>query len=136
MKEKIVLSARVGSIPRAVEFVVGYLRSNNVVDGCADKIAIVVDEIFSNIASYAYKDEAEDVTIICSYVDSSREFTITFVDTGSEYNPLNTPEPDVTLPLEKRKIGGLGLFIVKKFMDKLIYKRKGNENVLVLKKKF
>lgn len=136
MKEKIVLSARVGSIPSAVEFVVGYLRNNNVVDSCADKMAIVVDEIFSNIASYAYKDEAEDVTISCSYVDSSREFTITFVDTGSEYNPLNTPEPDVTLPLERRKIGGLGVFIVKKFMDKLIYKRKGNENVLILKKKF
>lgn len=131
---KIVLPACTESIPSAVDFVSKYLQKNDI--NCVDKMAIVVDEIFSNIAHYAYKNVKENVIIICSYSDALREFTITFIDTGSEYNPLTTPEPDVTLPLEKRAIGGLGLFIVKKFMDKLNYERKENKNVLTLKKKF
>lgn len=140
MKEKIVLSACVESIPRAVEFVTEYLKSNDI-NSFPDKIGIVVDEIFSNIANYAYdgkekNGEIRNVTVSCSYASSSKEFTIKFVDSGKEYNPLTTPEPDINLPLEKRKIGGLGVFIVKKFMDKLFYKREGNKNILVLKKKF
>ena len=74
--------------------------------------------------------------MICNYSSPSRELTIVFVDGGKKYNPLETPEPDINLPLEKRKIGGLGVFIVRNFMDKLLYRREGNENVLVLKKKF
>lgn len=130
---RIVLPACTESIPSAVNFVSKYLQKNNI--NCVDKIAIVVDEIFSNIASYAYNGVREDVAIICDYSDVLKELTITFIDTGSEYNPLTTPEPDVTLPLEKRAIGGLGLFIVKKIMDRLNYERKENKNILTLKKK-
>lgn len=140
MKKKIVLSACIESIPRAVEFVTGYLKSNDI-NSSPDKIGIVVDEIFSNIANYAYDVNEKDgkvgnVTVICNYSSPSKELTIVFVDGGKKYNPLETPEPDINLPLEKRKIGGLGVFIVRNFMDKLLYRREGNENVLVLKKKF
>lgn len=140
MKEKIVLSACIESIPRAVEFVTEYLKSNDI-NSSPDKIGIVVDEIFSNIANYAYDVNEKDgkvrnVTVICDYSSPSKELTIVFVDGGKKYNPLETPEPDINLPLEKRKIGGLGVFIVRNFMDKLLYRREGNENVLVLKKKF
>ena len=140
MKEKIVLSACIESIPRAVEFVTEYLKSNDI-NSSPDKIGIVVDEIFSNIANYAYDVNEKDgkvgnVTVICNYSSPSKELTIVFVDGGKKYNPLETPEPDINLPLEKRKIGGLGVFIVRNFMDKLLYRREGNENVLVLKKKF
>ena len=140
MKEQIVLSACIESVPRAVDFVTRYLRRGNFGD-YVDKMGIVVDEIFSNIANYAYdvkeiNGEIRNVTVSCSYASSSKEFTIKFVDSGKEYNPLTAPEPDISLPLEKRKIGGLGVFIVKKIMDKLFYKREGDENILVLKKKF
>ena len=133
MEENIILSASLDNIPYAVTFVKEYLRCIGI-DGL-DKFAIVVEEIFANIAHYAYEDIKRDVEIICDYEKKSNELTITFVDGGVEYNPLNTPEPDITLPLEKRKIGGLGVFIVKKFMDKLCYKRKDNKNILTLIKK-
>lgn len=133
MKEDIILSASVDSTPYAVTFVREFLCRNCL--SCVDKLAIVVDEIFSNIARYAYESSKGDVRIICEYDVPSKRFSITFIDKGVVYNPLNAPEPNITLPLEKRKIGGLGLFIVKKFMDKLVYRRKGDENVLVLVKK-
>jgi anti-sigma regulatory factor (Ser/Thr protein kinase) len=133
LREKIVLPASLDSIPRAVGFVREYLSRRKL--DSLDKFAIVVEEIFSNIANYAYKDVRKDVELICDYLSNSGECVITFVDSGIEYNPLNTPEPDVTLPLEKRKIGGLGIFIVKKFMDRIDYERKGNENILTLVKK-
>lgn len=133
MEESIVLSASLESIPYAVTFVREFLVRNNI--ECLDKFAIVVEEIFSNIASYAYVEEKKDVKIICGYLKDSSELTITFVDSGVEYNPLTTPEPDITLPLAKRKIGGLGIFIVKKFMDDLNYERKDNKNILTLMKK-
>jgi anti-sigma regulatory factor (Ser/Thr protein kinase) len=133
LKERIVLPASSDSIPGAVGFVREYLSRRKL--NFLDKFAIVVEEIFSNIANYAYKDVVKDVELVCDYLENSGEFILTFVDSGIEYNPLNTPEPDVTLPLEKRKIGGLGIFIVKKIMDKMDYERKGNENILTLVKK-
>ena len=133
MEENIVLSASLDSIPYAVTFVREYLCRSGI--DSLDKFAIVVEEIFANIAHYAYKNVKRDVEIICDYEEDSNEFALTFIDSGMEYNPLKTPEPDVTLPLEKRKIGGLGVFIVKKFMDKLCYRRENNKNILTLIKK-
>lgn len=133
MRDEIILSASLDCAPRAEMFVREYSVRNGIV--YKDKLAIVVDEIFSNIVSYAYKDKPENIKIVCNCSKKDGVFSITFVDTGVEYNPLEAPEPDVTLPLEKRQIGGLGIFIVKKFMDSLHYERKGNENVLTLTKK-
>ncbi len=133
MREDIVLSSDLGSTSYATTFVREFLCRNGI--GCVDKFSIVVDEIFSNIANYAYKDGKGSVKVVCDYDVPSKIFSMTFIDSGVEYNPLNAPEPDVKLPLEKRKIGGLGIFIVKKFMDKLVYRRKGNENILTLVKK-
>ena len=133
MREDIVLSSDLGSTPYATTFVREFLCRNGV--SCVDKFSIVVDEIFSNIANYAYKDGKGSVKVVCDYDVPSKIFSMTFIDSGVEYNPLNAPEPDVKLPLEKRRIGGLGIFIVKKFMDKLVYRRKGNENILTLVKK-
>ena len=133
MRDEIILSASLDCAPRAEMFVREYSVRNGIV--YKDKLAIVVDEIFSNIVSYAYKDKPENIKIVCNCSKKDGVFSITFVDTGVEYNPLEAPEPDVTLPLEKRQIGGLGIFIVKKFMDSLHYERKGNKNVLTLTKK-
>ena len=133
MEEKIVLPASLDNIPCAVNFVREYLSRRKL--DSLDKFAIVVEEIFSNIANYAYAEVKKDVKLVCNYLENSGEFILTFIDTGVEYNPLSTPEPDVTLPLEKRKIGGLGIFIVKKFMDKMDYERRDNENILTLVKK-
>jgi len=94
-------------------------------------IGIAVDEIFSNIARYAYHPGAGSVAVRIA-VDSC--VTIVFEDNGIEFNPHSANTPDVSLPAEGREIGGLGIFIVKSLMDTVEYQREGNKNILSIKK--
>ena len=65
---------------------------------------------------------------------SQEILTITFTDTGVAYDPLAAKEPDLAAPLEERQLGGLGIFLVRKFMDSIEYRREDEKNILVLKK--
>ncbi|MBQ9626064.1 MAG: ATP-binding protein [Treponema sp.] len=99
------------------------------------QINVAVDELYCNIASYAYPDSQGTADII---VQSPQDNTvaITFEDGGVPYDPLKKPDPDVTLSAEERKIGGLGIYIVKKTMDSVEYKYQDNKNVLTITKKW
>ena len=99
------------------------------------QINIAVDELFCNIASYAYPDSqgSADITVRSP---GANEVAITFEDGGVPYDPLKKPDPDVTLGAEERKIGGLGIFIVKKTMDSVVYEYKDKKNVLTITKKW
>ncbi len=95
-------------------------------------MSIAADEIFSNIARYAYYPETgEAIVRIC--VDD--DITVEFEDCGIAYNPLSAQSPDITLSADEREIGGLGLFMVKNLMDSVEYKRAANKNILTIKKK-
>ena len=96
------------------------------------KIRIAVDEIFSNIARYAYHPSSGSVAIRIAVDDY---ITIEFEDRGRPYNPLAADDPDITLSAEERDIGGLGIFIVKKIMESVEYRREGEKNILTIKKK-
>ncbi|MBO7582984.1 MAG: ATP-binding protein [Treponema sp.] len=101
------------------------------------KIDVAAEEIFVNIAHYAYKDklpagEFGQALITCTYEDEL--LTIIFRDQGVPFNPLDRPDPDITLSAEDRSIGGLGIFLTKKYMDKVEYNYENGENVLTLKK--
>ena len=99
-----------------------------------NKIAIAVDEVFSNIAHYAYRSncpEARDVTV---RVMAGDPITIAFEDSGAPYDPLAKDDPDISLSAEERDIGGLGIFMVKNIMDSVEYRREGNKNILTIKK--
>ena len=104
--------------------------------GCPMKtqmqVDIAVEEIFVNIAKYAYGAETGKVTISVSVSD--REATIEFRDSGVPFNPLEKADPDVTLSAEERNIGGLGIYLVKKNTDGVTYQYQDNQNVLTLKK--
>ncbi len=97
-----------------------------------NQIAIVVDEIFSNIANYAYNPEVGGAKVRIAVGD---EIAIEFEDSGVAYDPLAKDDPDVTLSDEEREIGGLGLFMVKRMMDSVDYRRDGQKNILTIKKK-
>lgn len=103
--------------------------------GCAMKVIhqalIAVDEIFSNIVRYSGADKA---TIRC--LVSEQEVTLSFEDNGKAYNPLDTQEPDINAPKEKRGIGGLGIFVVKKSMDAVSYAYQDGKNILTITKQF
>ena len=93
------------------------------------QIDVAVEEIFVNVASYAYEGKEGNCQIEVDADPGNQYVTITFTDEGIPYNPLAKEDPDVTLSAEEREIGGLGIFIVKKSMDKTAYERKDNKNI-------
>ena len=97
------------------------------------KIDVVIEEIFVNIASYAYKKEEEGFANI-SIKNENNKIVITFEDTGIPFNPLLKENPDITLSAEKREPGGLGIYMMKKMMDNVEYMYKDNKNILIIEK--
>ena len=97
------------------------------------QIDVAIDEIMANIAMYAYPDREGSVTVRYDCRDRTAEMT--FIDEGIPYNPLDNPEPDVTLSAEERKIGGLGIFLVKKMADEVSYRYENGKNILTIRKR-
>ena len=107
--------------------------------GCPMKLLmqtqLAVEEIFVNIAHYAYKDKTGEVNVLCELDKEKNLFTIIFEDTGIPFDPLKRDDPDVTATAEERNIGGLGIFLTKKLMDEVHYENKDGKNILTLIKK-
>lgn len=98
------------------------------------QISVAVEEIFVNIAHYAYEKREGDASIQVEAAGEPLQVTITFSDGGIPYNPLSRAEPDITLSAEERGIGGLGIYLVKKSMDDVVYEYRDGKNVLTIKK--
>ena len=98
-------------------------------------ICVAIEEVFVNVARYAYKDGEGDVTLGIGFNKESREMTFCMRDQGVPFDPLKKPDPDITLSAEDREIGGLGIFITKKTMDTVEYAYENGENVLTMIKK-
>ena len=99
------------------------------------QISVAIDELLANIASYAYSTGTGEVTVRFEFEADSRTVAITFIDSGIPYDPLAKPDPDVTLGVEKRDVGGLGIFLVKKTMDDMTYARQDGRNMLTIRKR-
>ena len=97
-----------------------------------NNINIAVEEIFINIANYAYLDVEGSVTVRLSV--GSGQFTARFIDCGTRYDPLGKPDPDTALSAMERDIGGLGIFMVKKLMDQVEYRYEDGMNILTMQK--
>ena len=108
--------------------------------GCSVKaqmqIDIAIEEIFVNIAHYAYPESEGEAVISVEPGENGSSVTITFEDEGIQYDPLKNEDPDITLSAEDRPIGGLGIFMVKKSMDEVSYEYKDGKNRLTIKKSF
>ena len=102
----------------------------------AYQICVSVEEIFTNIASYAYHEETGDAVISFTFPESGEDriLRIMIQDWGIPYNPLEREEPDLTLPIEERPVGGLGIYMVKKFMDRVEYRYEHDSNILTMEK--
>ena len=99
------------------------------------QIDVAIDELLANIANYAYGTGKGEVTVRFDFEPDSRTVALTFIDSGIPYDPLAKPDPDVTLAVEKRSVGGLGIFLVKKTMDDMTYARQDGHNVLTIRKR-
>ncbi len=133
MKE-ITVDATIENIDVVTEFVDDFLDSNDCPMKTKMQMDIAVDEIFSNISFYAYKDGVGKATVKIELQDEPKAVCMTFIDGGIPYNPLEKEDPDVTLSAEERKIGGLGIYIVKKNMDEMRYEYSDEKNHLSMKK--
>ena len=130
---ELTIEANMDCLDEMMAFVDGRLEEN----GCSPKIQmqidVAVEEIFVNIANYAYSPDTGPATVRLDIRDGIA--VITFIDSGVPYDPLAKPDPDVTLSAEDRPIGGLGIFLVKKSMDSVSYNYESGKNVLRLKKR-
>lgn len=129
MKE-LKIPALVENIEKVTEFLNEYLESLNCPLKIQMKIAIVIDEIFSNISYYAYGEEKGEATIRIEKMENPNGVQITFFDQGMPYNPLKADEPDTSLPADERQIGGMGILMVKNIMDEISYEYADGQNVL------
>ena len=98
------------------------------------QIMVAAEEIFVNIANYAYAPGKGRARVRVEVTKEPITVTITFIDKGTQYDPLKKRDPDVTLPATEREIGGLGIFLVKKTMDDVAYEYRDGQNILRLKK--
>ena len=135
-RKEIVVDAVLDELDNVTDYISAYLAEMGCSTPMEIKICIACEEIFVNIANYAYKDMGPGVPhlarVSLSQDPSGNEVQITFRDKGVFYNPLAREDPDITLSAEERQIGGLGIFMVKKSMDRVLYERDGDENVLML----
>ena len=127
------ITAKPENIEQVMAFVDGELEARECPIKAQTQLDIAVDELFSNIAHYAYGEETGDALIRMEFPDGSVE--ITFLDRGIPYDPLARPDPDVTLSAEDRRIGGLGIYMVKKSMDSVSYRYEDGQNILTICKK-
>jgi len=135
MKE-ITVEATVDQIGAVTDFVEEELEAMNCPMKARMQIAIAIDELFGNIARYAYHPKTGLATVRLETEGSPPQAVVTFIDRGDPYNPLEKEEPDITLSAEEREIGGLGIFIVKRTMDMVQYEYKEGRNLLMLEKKW
>ena len=133
MKE-LTIDATIKNIEQVTAFVDEQLRILNCPMKTQVQINIAIDELFGNIARYAYNPEVGSATVRVEVCEDPVSVVITFIDTGMPYNPLAKEDPDVTLSLEERGIGGLGIYMVKKTMDDIVYEYKDGKNILKIKK--
>lgn len=135
MKE-LTIQATVESIEAVTDFVNEQLEAADCPMKALMKIDIAIDEIFSNIAYYAYNGEEGEATVRVEFAENPQGVAITFIDKGVPYDPLAKDDPDMTLSIDDREIGGLGIYMVKKSMDEVSYEYKDGQNVLTIKKNF
>lgn len=133
MKE-LELEALTENLPQVLAFVDEQLESADCPMKIQMQIDIAVEEIFVNIAHYAYSTEKGKATVRIEILPDPPSVDITFIDNGIPYDPLAKPDPDVSLSAEERQIGGLGIFMVKKSMDDVKYQYLDGHNILTLKK--
>ena len=126
------IEARAENLEEVIQFVDQELETADCPIKAQMQIEIAVEEIFINIANYAYNPDTGSAVIRIEVTDDPVSVKLVFIDNGVPYDPLAKKDPDITLSAEERDIGGLGIFMVKKNMDEIHYEYKDGQNILTL----
>ena len=133
--DELTLEARNDNLNRVLAFVDEKLNSTTCSAKVLTQIDTAAEELFVNIASYAYAPGVGDVTVRVRLERDPPAAEITFTESGMPFNPLERQDPDTTLPAHARRIGGLGVYMVKKSMDEVRYEYRDGQNILTIRKK-
>lgn len=131
---EITLEATVENIERVTDFVNAELEKLDCPHKAQLQLDIAIDELFGNIVRYAYRPGVGPATVRISVSEDPLSVNVTFIDQGKPYDPLKNEDPDTTMGLDERKIGGLGIFIVKNSMDQISYSYENGQNILRIRK--
>jgi serine/threonine-protein kinase RsbW len=127
--ERIVLAAKIENLESMLEFITAQARTLGFDDKRINQIQLASEELLINIINYAYPDKNGEIEITCR-PKQAKGLEVEIADSGIPFNPLTQPQPDINAPLEDRKIGGLGIHLVRNTMDGVNYKRQGGRNIL------
>ena len=128
------IAATVENIEVVTDFVNEQLEALDCPMKAQMQINIAIDELFGNIAHYAYNPDVGEATVRVEVIDDPLSVVITFIDRGVPFDPLSAADPDTTLSAEERAIGGLGVFMVRKTMDDVSYRYENGRNILSIRK--
>jgi anti-sigma regulatory factor (Ser/Thr protein kinase) len=135
MANKLTIKASAFNLDVVLEFLGEELNRYKVPEPVQADINVAVEELFSNIANYAYQPGKDGETTLY-VVSDGKKVVLRFEDTGVPYNPLERADPYLDVPLEDREIGGLGIYFVKQLMDSVKYTYTDGKNTLTMSKNF
>ena len=125
-------NANTKELNNVISYLDDYLNENNISKKIVNQLELVIEELFVNICNYAYEGKSGYFKITLENNDN--KIIITLEDEGIKFNPLEKEEPDTTLSIEERNVGGLGILLAKKNLDNIKYRREDNKNILILEK--
>lgn len=132
--KQIAVEAKTENLPQVLQMVKDTLSKYMCSEKCKMQIQIAVEEIFVNVASYAYHTDEKPLTVQCEMMEHPLALSIVFMDAGIPYNPLEKAAPCLDASVEERQIGGLGIFMVRQMMDEMTYEYKDGMNILRIRK--
>ncbi|MEG1108902.1 MAG: ATP-binding protein [Oscillospiraceae bacterium] len=133
--EQLIIPAETERLDEVLSFVDGILENYNCPPAVQMQIDIAVEEIYVNIAHYAYNPDVGEAIIHCRVMPEPLSVIIEFIDGGVPYNPLERGDPDISLSAEERDVGGLGIYMVKNSMDYVSYRHEKGNNIFTIQKR-
>ena len=130
---RLVVKNHLAEIPPATELAARWLVSRGIAEHHTHFARLVIDEVVSNCVKYGYRDSCEH-HIEIEIAHEADLLLVSIIDDGHPFNPLEHPEPDTSLPIEQREIGGLGIHLLRKMADRIEYERIEGRNRLTLLK--
>lgn len=125
--------AHIESLEKIGDFLARCLDRDSLSPTVFSDLKLAIEEIFTNIVKHGLQEQQGAMITINLQVDDDA-VQVEICDPGIAFNPLNAADPDLYIPLEERKLGGLGIFLVKQLMDNVSYRRDENRNILTIKK--
>lgn len=123
------LLAKIENLPQWMQFIATCAREQGMPSKRIREIELALEEVLVNVCRYAYPEDIGDVEVTCT-VDAHQRFIIDIVDGGIPFDPLSLEAPDLTADLDSRQVGGLGVFLVRRLMDEVSYRREDDQNIL------